>query len=245
MYTTFKNITTHTIDFDSLVGKHICFLSNKPENLKLTTGTYVTNCNYIYFVKKVTNCFLIVEEDFHGMIGETKLRKDSFEKEFFDGHYVICDSKPEWNIEVGTYEIKIPNYKFTSSPDLSKSFTTEEINELLNNEFLGQIKTCLDVRECFETLCNIIMKKHFDYVNIGRSYFQFEYSHHVGLSICDGDKYLDSFGELIIKTYRNKISYIEFKPVDWLSRKIGFEFTTLEDIIIKYLSDNKDYIDSL
>jgi hypothetical protein len=92
------------------------------------------------------------------------------------------------------------------------------------------------------------MKKHFDYINIGRSYFEFEYSHHVGLSICDGYKYLGSFGELIIKTYRNKINYIEFKPLDWLSRRTGFEgykFTTLEDIIIKYLSDNKDYIDSL
>lgn len=249
MYITFQNISTTSIDFNSLVGKYICFLSKDSETLKMTTGKYVTNCNYIYFVKKITPYYLMVTSTFsNGEVIETKLRKDSFEDGFFKGHYVICDSKPVWNTEVGTYPIPVPDYKFTSSPDLSKSFTTEEVNELLTNEFLGQNKSYSDVEECIETLCNIIMKRHFDYINISKSYFNETNFLHVGLTIKDGDKYLDSFGQVIVKSYGGKINYIKFEPFNWLSRRTGFEgynFTTFEDVIIKYLSDNKDYIDRL
>ena len=52
MYTTFQNIKSTSIDFDSLVGKYLCFLSKGPEDLKMTVGKYVTNCNSIYFVER-------------------------------------------------------------------------------------------------------------------------------------------------------------------------------------------------
>jgi hypothetical protein len=230
-----------------MVGKYICFLDKDSETLKTTVGKYVTNCNYIYFVKKLTKCFIIVDEDFHGQVRETKLRKDSFEKDFYDGHYTICDSKPDWNIGVGTYSVQVPDYQFISS-DLSKSFTVEEINDLLTTEFLGQNKSYNDVQECFETLCNVIMKRHFDYINVCRSYFNENNSYHVGLSIHDGKKYLGTFGEIVVKSYKGKINFIEFKPFDWINRFTGFEgfvFTTLEDLIVKYLTDNKDFIDTL
>lgn len=248
MYTTFQNIGTNKIDFNSLVGKYICFLSEDSENLKETVGRYVTNCNYIYKVIKLTNCFMIVEADFHGQISNTKIRKDSFEKYFFEKHYVICDKKPDWNVEVGTYTINVPNYNFTSNPDLTKSFTTEEINNLLVNEFVGQTKTYYDVLECFETLCNIIMKRHFDYVSIGRGFFQQTNDIFVGLNIKTGYKYLSSFGDIQVKSYKNKITSIEFCPFDWISRNIGFEnykWINLEDLIVKYLTDNQEYIDAL
>lgn len=191
---------------------------------------------------------MIVEADFHGQISNTKIRKDSFEKHFFEKHYVICDKKPEWNVEVGTYTIHIPNYNFTSNPDLTKSFTTEEINELLTNEFLGKTKTYYDVLECFETLCNIIMKRHFDYISIGRGFFQQTNDIFVGLNIKTGYKYLSSFGDIQVKSYNNKITYIEFCPFDWINRNVGFEdykWTNLEDLIVKYLTDNQEYIDAL
>lgn len=249
MYTTFQNIETSTIDFNSLVGKYICFLSNSPEDLKMTTGKYVTNCNYIYEVLKVTDCFMIVESTFsNGQVDKTKLRKDSFEKYFFDGGYVICDTKPEWNTEVGTYIIEIPNYTFEDTTDLDKSFTTEEINELLRKEFLGTTKTYQEIQECFETLCNVIMKRHFDYVSISRSYFQDTNHIHVGLNIKTGHNIFESFGDIEVKSYRNKITSVSFRPFDWINRYTGFEdyeWTNLEDIIIKYLTNNKEYIETL
>lgn len=248
MFITVQNINTNSIDFDSLVGKYICFRSSRPETLKSVTGTYVTNCNSIYLVKKLTSQFMIVEEDFHGMIRDTKFRKDTFERDFFDGHYVICDSRPNWDIEVGTYTIPVPDYKFTSNPDLSKSFTPEEINELLINEFLGQNKTYQEVLDCMKTLGNLIMKRHFNYVQIGRGYFQETNCVHVGLNIKEGNKYLGSFGSIYLKSYRNKIISVEFVVHDWINRYTGFEgfkFTTLEDLIVKYLSDNEDYIKTL
>ena len=248
MFTYFENITTPNIDFNSLVGKYICFLSKDSETLKMTTGKYVTNCNSLYFVKSLTSCFMKVDEETHLGVRSTKLRKDSFEEGFFSGHYMICDSKPVWNTEVGTYTIPVPDYRFTSSPDLSKSFTTEEINKLLTSEFLGQIKTYSDVMECLETLCDILMKRHFDYVSIGRSYSQETNYLNIGLNIKTGHKYIDSFGRVLVKSYRNKINFIEFQPSDWLDRYIGFEgykFTTLEDLIVKYLTDNKDFINTL
>ena len=241
-FTTFQNTTK--LDFDSMIGKYICFLNKQSETLKTTVGKYVTNCNYIYFVKKVTDCFITVDEEFNNRVKQTKLRKDSFEKGFFEGRYVICDSKPNWNVEVGTYVVQIPNYKFTYN-DLTKSFTIDEINDLLTTEFLGQKKTGEDVRECFETLCNVIMRRHFDYVNIGRSYYNENNSHHVGLTIQEGKRYLRTFGEIVVKTYRGKINSIEFKPFDWISDFENFVFTNLEDLIIRYLTDNKDFIDTL
>ena len=249
MYITFQNITTPSIDFDTLVGKYICFLSKDSETLKMTTGKYVTNCNYIYFVKKITPHFMMVTSTFHnGEVMETKLRKDTFEKDFFNGYYVICDSKPVWNTEVGTYTITVPDYKFTSSYDLSKSFTTEEINELLTSEFLGKTKTYEEVKECMETLCDLIMKRHFNYVTIGRSYSQETNYLHVGLSIKTGHEYLDSFCSIEVTSYNKKINSIKFTPKDCLKMYTGFkgfQFTSLEDLIVKYISDNKDYIDQL
>ena len=92
------------------------------------------------------------------------------------------------------------------------------------------------------------MKRHFDYVSVGRSYFQETNYLHIGLNIKTGEKYFESFGHIVVKSYRNKINYIEFEPFDWITRYPGFEnykFTSLEDIIVKYLSDNKDYIDNI
>jgi hypothetical protein len=249
MYTTFQNIKTDTINFDSLIGKYICFLSTDHEDLTMTTGKFVTNCNCIYKVLRNTNSYMIVESTSNnGLVEQTKLKKDSFETYFFDKFYVICDEKPVWNSEVGTYTIKLPDYTFDPTTDISKSFTVEEINELLTKEFLGKTKTYGDVQNCIETLCNTIMKRHFDYVNIGRSYFEYTNFLHIGLNIKTGKKYLECFGEIEVKSYRNKINFIEFKPINWFNKYSGFEnynFTTLEDIIVKYLTDNKEYIDNL
>lgn len=248
MYITFQNIKSSSIDFESLIGKYLCFLSKGPENLNSTVGTYVTNCNFIYRVLKLTDKFIIVESDFHGNIVNTKLKKDTFEKDFFNGGYIICDSRPNWGVEVGTYNIKLPDYKFESSPDLNKSFTTEEINELLTNEFLNKVKSYEDVKNCIETVCDIIMKRHFKYVSINRSYFQQTNSIHVGLSIESGKKFLDSFGHIELKSYRNKITSIKFEPFNWLNSYQNFKdyvWTSLEDLIIKYLNDNQEYINNL
>ena len=51
--------------------------------------------------------------------------KESFEKDFFKGGYVISDTKPVWNTEVGTYTIELPNYIFKSTtiPASSKTGT--------------------------------------------------------------------------------------------------------------------------
>ncbi len=249
MYTTFQNINTTTIDFDSLVGKYLCFLTKGTEHLKMTTGHYVTNCNYIYKVLKNTNCFMIVESTFsNGQVTQTKLNKESFEKYFFQGDYVISETKPVWDTEVGTYTIELPNYIFKSTTDTSKSFTTDEINDLLTQEFLGTTKTYSDVQNCIETLFDIIMKRHFDYVSIGRSYFQDTNHIHLGINIQTGHKYLSHFGEIEVRSYRNKINFIQFTPFDWIHRYTGFDgyiWSSLEDIIVKYLTDNKTYIDTL
>lgn len=249
MYTTFQNIKTTSIDFDSLIGKYICFMSEDSTDLTMTVGKYVTNCNYIYKVLRNTTSFMIVEFTFsNGQTGNTKLRKDTFENEFFSGHYVICDDKPDWGIEVGTYTIKLPNYSFNSTTDLNKPFTVDEINELLTSEFLGTTKTYGDVQECFETLCNVIMKRHFGYVDISRSYFQYTNHLHVGLNIKTGYKFFERFGEVEVKSYRNKIISIKFEVFDLINRFTGYEnfqFCNLEDLICKFLTDNKDYIDSL
>ncbi len=249
MYTTFQNIGTKVIDFDSLVDKYLCFLSSGPEDLTMTTGRYVTNCNFIYKVLRITGSFMIVESTFsNGQVSNTKLRKDTFEREFFSGHYVICDTKPVWNVEVGTYSIKLPNYTFSPTTDLNKPFTVDEINELLVSEFLGTSKSYLDVQECFETLCNVIMNRHFDYVNIGRSYFQDTNHIHVGLNIKTGYKIFDRFGEIEVKSYRNKITSIKFELFDWINRYIGYEdfkFCNLEDLICTFLNNNQDYINTL
>jgi hypothetical protein len=246
MYTTFQ--TTSTIDFESLVGKYICFLSKDSKTLKETIGRYVTNCNYVYKVVRVTSCFLLVEEDFHGQVRNTKLRKDTFEDGFFKGHYVICDTKPSWGIKVGTYEIDIPDYKFDSTTDLNKSFTTDEINQLLHKEFIGTTKGYGEVLNCFETLCDVLMKRHFDYVTVGSGYFQGTNLIHIGLDIHSGYKYFGCFGQIDIKSYRNKINYIEFKQSDRINRNTGFEgfvWSDLESFICKYLKDNQEYIDTL
>lgn len=248
MYTTFQNIGSTSIDFNSLIGKHLCFLSKDSENLNTTVGTYVTNCNYIYKVLKLTDKFIVVESDFHGQIEKTKLKKDTFEKDFFDGHYVICDTRPVWNEKVGTYSVDIPNYIFESDTDLSKSFTTDELNQLLTKEFLNKTKSYVDVQNCIETLCDLIMKRHFNYINISRSYFQETNVLHIGLSIEDGKKYLDSFGQVKLKSYKNKIISIEFEPFNWLNRYESFNsyvWTSLDDLIVKYLTDNQDYITNL
>lgn len=249
MYTTFQNIKTTTIDFDSLVGKYLCFLSEDSDDLTMTTGNYVTNCNYIYKVLKITGSYMIVESTFsNGQVSNTKLRKDTFEKEFFSGHYVICDERPEWGVKVGTYTIKLPNYTFNPTTDLTKSFTVDEINELLTSEFLGTTKSYHDVQECIETLCNVIMKRHFDYVNIGRSYFQYTNDLHVGLNIKSGYKSFDRFGKIEVKSYRNKITSIKFELFDWINRYTGyedFEFSSLEDLICTFLNNNQEYINNL
>jgi hypothetical protein len=215
----------------------------------MTTGRYVTNCNYIYKVLRTTPVYIIVESNFHGQVDNTKFKKDTFEREFFDGHYVISDTEPVWNVEVGTYSIDVPDYKFKSTTDLNKSFTVDEINELLTNEFLNEVKTYEEVKNCMETLCNIIMKRHFDYVNISRGYFEYTNLLEVGLEINGGHKYLNSFGDIEIKSYRNKIISIKFKPSsNWIKRMVGFEtyvWTSLEDLIIKYLTDNQEYINNL
>jgi hypothetical protein len=249
MYTTFQNIKTTSIDFDSLVGKYLCFLSEGPEDLKMTEGKYVTNCNYIYKVIRNTSSFMIVDFTFsNGQTGSTKLRKETFEKEFFSGHYVICNNKPDWGVEVGTYTIKLPNYTFNPTTDLTKPFTTDEINELLTSEFLGTTKSYHDVQECIETLCNIIMKRHFDYINISRSYFQYTNDLHVGLNIKSGYKSFDRFGKIEVKSYRNKITYIKFELFDWINRYTGYEdfkFSSLEDLICTFLNKNQEYINNL
>lgn len=242
MFITFQNIKTDRIDFDSLIDKYICFLSKDVESLKMTTGKYVTNCNYIYKVSRITGSYMFVGSNFHGVITQTKLRKDTFERDFFDGHYVISDTEPVFGIEVGTYSIDVPDYTFSSTTDLSKSFTPDEINNLLKTEFLGTTKTYDDVKNCIETLCNVVMKRHFDYINIGSSYFQYTNLIHVGLTICTGRKFIDSFGFIEVKSYRNKITEIKFEQY---SGPLKPEWSTLEDLIIKYLTDNKDYIDSL
>jgi hypothetical protein len=192
---------------------------------------------------------MIVESTFsNGQVTQTKLNKEYFEKYFFEGGYVISDTKPVWNTEVGTYLIELPDYKFNPTTDTSKSFTTDEINELLTQEFLGTTKTYRDVQNCIETLLDVIMKRHFDYVSIGRSYFQETNHIHIGINIKTGDKYLSHFGEVEVRSYRNKINFIQFTPFDFLNRYVGFEnfvWTTLEDLIIKYLKDNQEYINTL
>jgi hypothetical protein len=86
------------------------------------------------------------------------------------------------------------------------------------------------------------MKKHFNYINVSRSYYQCSNYICVGLTIKTGYEFLDSFGSIDLKSYRNKITKIEFTPHDWLS---NYPWTDLESIIIKYLSDKKDYIKNL
>lgn len=249
MYITFQNIKTTSIDFDSLIGKYLCFLSEDSDDLTMTTGNYVTNCNYIYKVLKLTGCYMIVESTFsNGQVSNTKLRRDSFEKYFYSGHYVICDERPEWGVKVGTYTIKLPNYTFKPTTDLTKPFTVDEINELLTSEFLGTTKSYHDVQECIETLCNIIMKRHYDYVNISRSYFQYTNDLHVGLNIKSGHKSFDRFGKIEMKSYRNKITSIKFELFDWINRYSGyedFEFCNLEDLICTFLNKNQEYINNL
>ena len=249
MYTTFQNIKTTSIDFNSLVGKYICFLSEDFEDLKMTTGHYVTNCNYIYKVLKLTGCYIIVESTFsNGQVSTTKLKRDTFEKDFFSGYYAICDAKPSWGVKVGTYTVKLPNYTFNPTTDLTKPFTVDEINELLTSEFLGTTKSYLDVQECVETLCNVIMKRHFDYVNIGRSYFQYTNDIYVGLNIKTGYKYFDRFGKVEVKSYRNKITSIKFELFNGINRCTGYEnfkFSNLEDLICTFLNNNQEYINNL
>ena len=92
------------------------------------------------------------------------------------------------------------------------------------------------------------MKRHFDYINIGHGYFQDGYNYHVGLNIKDGHEFLSHFGNLEVKTYRNKVTSVNFRPFDWIDRYTGFEgfvWTDLESLIVKYLTDNKTYIDTL
>lgn len=249
MYITFQNIKTKSIDFDMLIGKYLCFLNKGIENLKMSTGYYVTNCNYIYKVIGNTNCFMIVEATFsNGETTNTKLDKKTFEKNFFDGSYVISDEKPAWGVKVGTYSVELPDYEFRADTDTSKAFSTEEINELLAHEFLNTNKSYRDVQNCIETLTDIVMKRYFDYVSIARSYFQSDNCIQVGLNIETGNKYLPYFGEVKIKSYRQKIKHIEFVPCDWLDSYNGFadhRWNNLNDLIIKYLVDNKSYIDTL
>lgn len=236
---TFLNTTS--VDFNSLVGKYICFMSKDTENLKMTEGRYVTNCNYIYYVTKLTPSYIFVDYEFsNGTKDKTKLKRDTFEKDFLDGFYVICDTKPQWNQVISTYTINLPSYSFETS-DLSKSFTPDEINELLQSEFLGKVKTIQDIRECLETLGDILMKRHFnDYVSIGSSYGQSGNSSHIGLNIETGHKYLGFYGSVDYKFYRKKVISISFKP-SYLYRS----WTTLEDLIVDYLTENKEYIDNL
>lgn len=249
MTLTFQNINSNSLNFNSLIGEYICFLSKKSETLNTTVGTYVTNCNYIYKVLSLTNQYMIVESDFHGSINKTKLKKETFEKDFFNGWYVISDTKPDWDIEVGKYNVELPNYKFESNPDFNKEFTTTEINQLLTDEFLNKTKTYDEVKECIETLINIIMKKHFNYINVSRSYYQCSNYICVGLTIKTGYEFLDSFGSIDLKSYRNKITKIEFTPHDWLDRfpSLGTNYTwsSLEHLINTYLTNKKDYIENL
>lgn len=236
---TFLNTTS--VDFDSLVGKYICFMSKDTENLKMTEGRYVTNCNYIYYVTKLTPSYIIVDYEFsNGTTDKSKLRRDTFEKDFLNGFYVICDTKPVWGQLIGTYKIDLPSYSFETS-DFSKSFTPDEIDELLQSEFLGKVKTIQDIRECLDTLGDILMKRHFpDYVSIGRSYGQSGTSSHIGLSIETGSKYLGFYGVVDYKFYGKKVISISFTPY-YHDRS----WTTLEDLIVDYLTENKDYIDNL
>jgi hypothetical protein len=141
MFITFQNIKTDNINFDSLIGKYICFLGKDVETLNTVVGKYVTNCNYIYKVLYLTEHFMMLEADFHGNISKTKVRKTTFEECFFKGSCVICDEKPVDGIEVGNYNIDFPSYQFKSTTNLNKKFTTEEINELLVEEFLQKEKT--------------------------------------------------------------------------------------------------------
>jgi hypothetical protein len=231
-------LNTSSVNFDSIVGKYICFIGRDSKNLLMTHGTYHTNCNYIYYVTKVTSSYIFVDSDFHGLIDKTRMKRDTFERDFLNGMYVISDTKPVDGQKLGTYSIRVPNYSFSS--DTSKSFTTDEINELLQSEFMGTTKTPEDIRECLETLCNIIMKRHFDYVSIGRSYCQDGNSSHIGLNIKTGCKYLGFFGIVNYRYYRNKVVSISFTPVHHERT-----WTTMEDLIVWYLMDNKDYIDNL
>ncbi len=236
---TFLNTTS--VDFDSLVGKYICFMSKDVETLKMTEGKYVTNCNYIYFVTKITPSYIFVDSEFNnGMKDLTKLRRDTFERDFLNGFYVISDTKPVWGQFLGTYKIDLPSYSFETS-NFSKSFTPEEIDELLKLEFLGKVKTMEDIRECMDTLGDLLMKRHFpEYVSIGRSYYQDGNSSHIGINIKTGHKYLGVYGIVEYKLYRKKIISISFVPCYW-SRS----WTTLEGLIVDYLTENKDYIDKL
>ena len=248
-YITFKNIPDGKIDFDSLIGKFVCFRNEGSETLKMTTGTFKTNCNHVYKIVRQSDMFLFTEDHFcNGQVSNTRLRKDTFEKSFFEGFYVICDSYPGSETPLDSYDIVRPNYSFNPTSDLSKSFDVDEINNLLTEEFLGTTKTYSDVQECIETLMDKIMSRYFDYYTIGRSYFQDSNDLRIGINIHTGNKYLDAFGSIIIKSYRKTINHIHFEPDDWIDRREGFsgyKFSTLEDIILKFLNDNKDYIDTL
>lgn len=243
MYKTFRN--TSSINFDSLVGTYLCHLDKESENLNTTVGKYITNCNYIYKVLKLTDNFIIVESNFYEQLKNTKIKKDTFYNDFFNGRYVICNTRPVSGVEVGEYPVEVPNYNFESNVDLSKSFTTDEINQLLTREFLNKNKSYNDVKNCIDTLCNLIMKKFFNYNNISRSYFNETNSLHVGLSIETGKKYLNRFGQIKLKTYKGKITSIEFTPIEgkfYYRGLEGYVWTDLQNLIVKYLQDNHDYI---
>ena len=248
-YITCKNIPTQNLDFNSLIGKFVCFRSRGPETLKMTGGTFKTNCNHVYKVLRQTDKFIFTEDHFsNGMTYSTRFRKDTFEKDFFNGCYVICDSYPVWDTTLDSYVIERPNYSFNTTTDLSKPFDVDEINNMLTDEFLGTTKTYSDVQECIETLMDMIMSRHFGYHTIKRSYFHDTNTLRIGINIHTGNKNLDSFGSIVVKSYNKTINYIHFEPDGWIDRINGFsgyKFSTLEDIILKYLNDNKSYIDTL